>query len=130
SEWSAPAFEDTGSRHRAGEATPLPLLHPPQHLREGDVGKGAEEGVGFQLAAGLAGRGEAGQEAGEGSRKGQVRDLPAQGHRLAQARLVQVDRGRRVELRGLAAVFAPGAVAARVRELLSEARGEEVRLAA
>src|SRR3954471_7966560 len=71
------------------------LLHPPQHLREGDVGEGAEEGIGFELAAGQAGGGEAGQEAGEGSRGGQVRDLPAQGRRAAQARFVQVDEGRR-----------------------------------
>src|SRR3954452_21295074 len=41
-------------------------LHPPQYLREGDVGEGAEEGVGLELAAGEAGGGEAGQEAGEG----------------------------------------------------------------
>jgi hypothetical protein len=60
------------------EAALLSLLHPPQHLREGDVGEGAEEGVRFELAAGQAGGGEAGQEAGEGSRRGQVRDLPTQ----------------------------------------------------
>jgi len=91
------------------------FLHPPQHLREGDLGEGSEEGVGFELAASQAGGGEAGQEAGEGSGVGQVRDLPAQGYGAAQALFVQVDGDRWEKLRGLAAVFAPGAVAAGMR---------------
>src|SRR5215203_7445613 len=70
------------------------LLHSPQHLREGNLGEGAEERVGFELAASLAGGGEAGQETAEGSRVGQglgqVRGLAAQVCRLAQAGLVEV----------------------------------------
>ena len=64
------------------------------------------------------------------ARGGQVRDLPAQGRRAAQAVFVEVDGGRREELGGLAAVLAPGAVAAGVGELLAEVRREDGGLAA
>jgi len=97
------------------------------------VGEGAEEGVSFELAAGLARGGEAGQEVGEGSRAGQglgqVRGLPPEAHRLAQGSFVEVDGSRREELRGLAAVPAPGAVAAGMGKQLSEVGREEGRLA-
>ena len=90
--------------------------------------------MGLELAAGLARGGEAGQEAGEGSRAGQgfgqVRVLPAQVYRLTQAGLVEVDGWRREELRGVASVLAPGAVAAGMGEVLAEMRGEEGGLAA
>ena len=98
------------------------------------MGKGAKERVGFELAAGLARGGEAGEEAGEGSRSGQgvgqVRALPAQVYRLAKAGLVEVDGGRREELRGLASVLAPGAVAAGMGEVLAEVGRQEGGLAA
>src|SRR5215210_2189440 len=114
-------------------ATVLHLLRPPQHLRERYVGKGAEERVRFELAAGQARRGETGQEAGEGSRAGQglgqVRGLLAQAYCLAQAGLVEVDGRCREKLRGLAAVLAPGAVAAGMGEDLAEVRREEGGLA-
>src|SRR5436305_2487749 len=97
---------------------------------KGTWAKAPKRGLDLSLPRVRRGGGEAGQEAGEGSRVGQVRDLPAQGRCAAQALFVQVDGGRREELRGLAAVLTPGAVAARVRELLSEVRGEEGGLAA
>jgi len=60
----------------------LHLLYPFEHFRKGDVGEGGEEGVRFELAAGQARGGEAGQKAGEGSwigqGLGQVRGHPAQ----------------------------------------------------
>ena len=112
----------------------LHLLHPSQHLHERNVSEGPEERVRFKLAASLARGGEAGQDAGEGSRSsqglGQVRVLPAQVQRFAQAGFVEVDGWRWEELRGVASVFAPGAVAAGMGELLSEMRREEGGLAA
>lgn len=90
--------------------------------------------MGFELPSGLARGGEAGEEAGEGLRAGQglsqVRVLPAQVDRLAQAGLVEVDGWRWEELRGVASVFAPGAVAAGVGEVLSKMGCQEGGLAA
>src|SRR3954467_2440943 len=94
------------------------------------MGESAEERVRSELAAGQTRGGQAGQEAGEGSGAGKVRDLPAQVCRPVQAYFVQVDRCRWVELGGLAFVLAPGAVAAGGGKLLSEVGGQEGRLAA
>jgi hypothetical protein len=109
-------------------------LHPPQHLRERNIGERPEERVGLELPTDLARGGEAGQEAGEGPRSGQglgqVRVLPAQVDRLAQAGLVEVDGRRREELRGVASVLAPGAVAAGMGELLAEMGRQKGGLAA
>ena len=101
----------------------LLLLHPPQHLREGHLGKRPEKRMRPELAAAKARGGEAGQEAGEGSRVGQLRDLAAEGGRAAQTHFVEVDGFRGEELGGVAAVLAPGAVAAGVGEVLSEVGG-------
>src|SRR5436305_6656833 len=51
--WSAPWLQARADR----SPPPSPSSTPPQHVREGDVGEGAEEGVGFELAAGQAGEG-------------------------------------------------------------------------
>jgi hypothetical protein len=83
-----------------------------------------------ELASAQAGRREASEEAGEGSRVSQFRDFPAQGGRSVETDLIGVDGFRRVELRGVVAVFAPGAVAAGVGEVLSKVGGEVGGLAA
>jgi len=81
---------------------------------KGTWAKAPKRGWDLSLPRVRRGEGEASQEAGKGPRRGQVRDLPAQGRRAPQALFVQVDGGRREELHGLAAVLAPGTVAARV----------------
>src|SRR5947199_3933866 len=80
---------------------------------KGTWAKAPKRGLDLSLPRVRRGGGEAGQEAGEGSRRGQVRDLPAQGRRTAQAHFVQVDGGRREELRGLAAVLGVNRIPAR-----------------
>src|SRR4029077_7613636 len=96
---------------------------------ERHLGERPEERVRPELTSAQSRGGEHGQEAGEGSGDGYLWHIPAEGGGAVEADFVEVDGFRGEELCGVP-VFAPGAVAAGVGEVLSEGGGEVGGLAA
>jgi hypothetical protein len=122
-EWSAPWLQGRADRSS------------PSSTRRSSSAKGMWAKApkrGWDLSLPRVWRGEGRPVRKRARARGEARSGISRRRAVARRRLrfVQVDGGRREELRGLAAVLAPGAVAVRVRELLSEVRGEEGGLAA